>query len=340
MKKIVTVLISLMLVIGIFTGCGQKETKGVANNSKSEADNGKEYVMKLGHVLATDHPVHIALTGASDKIKEKTGGKVDIQIYPNGELSSYQDGVESVIAGAPYIFYSSPGQFSDYVPNFAALQAPFLYGSFEEYSALMDTEVITKLKEEAEVAGIHTLSLNFVSGFRNLLTDYPVSSVEDIKNLKIRVPGNPVFVKPFELMESNPSSINWSETYTSLQQGVVDAIEGTSNNIYNAKMYEVKKIVTETAHIIDLSGVFIGTKYWETLPVEYQQIITEEIANAEVVQNDLAKKADLEFKQKLIDEGVTFNEVDKSSFQEATKSIILEYEIGQEFLDTIVEVNK
>ncbi|WP_157949986.1 TRAP transporter substrate-binding protein DctP [Vallitalea okinawensis] len=342
MKKILSILMSLILVVGIFTGCGQEEAsdKQVETNSKAENDSGEEYVIKLGHVLATDHPVHISLQGASDKIKERTSGKVDIQIYPNGELSSYQDGVESVIAGAPYIFYSSPGQFSDYVPNFAALQAPFLYGSFEEYSALMDTEVISKLKEEADAAGIHTLSLNFVSGFRNLLTDYPVNSVEDIENLKIRVPGNPVFVKPFELMNTNPSSINWSETYTSLQQGVVDAIEGTSNNIYNAKMFEVKNVVTETAHIIDLSGVFIGTKYWDTLPTEYKEIITEEIAKAEVVQNDLAKKADSEFKEKLMAEGVTFNEVDKSSFQEATKSIVLEYEIGQELLDTIAEVNK
>lgn len=334
MKKSLSILLVFMLLMGVLGGC-----TGKASDTSADTKD-KKHVIKLGHVLATDHPVHISLQGASDKIKERTDGMVEIQVYPNGELSSYQNGVESVISGAAYMFYSSPGQFSDYVPNFAALQAPFLYGSFEEYSALMDTEVIAKLRAEAEEQGIHTLSLNFVSGFRNLLTDYEVNSVEDIKNLKIRVPGNPVFVKPFELMNANPSSINWSETYTSLQQGVVDAIEGTSNNIYNAKMYEIKNIVTETAHIIDLSGLFIGTKYWETLPAEYQKIITEEIANAEVVQNDLAKSADLEFKQKLTDEGVTFNEVDKTSFQEATKSIVLEYEIGQELLDTISQVNK
>ncbi len=328
MKRFVSILMAVLMVVGILTV------------TTSSAAKKKKFVIKLGHVLATDHPIHISLTGASEAISKRTDGKVDVQIYPNGELSSYQNGVEAVVLGAPYIFYSSPGQFSDYVPNLAALQAPFLYGSFEEYSALMDTEVIAKMKAEAEAAGIHVLSLNFVSGFRNLLTDFEVNSVKDIKNLKIRVPGNPVFVRPFELMKTNPSSINWNETYTSLQQGVVDAIEGTSNNIYNAKMFEVKKIVTETAHIIDLSGVFIGTKYWAKLPAEYQTIIAEEITNAEVIQNELAKKADLKFKKMLQDGGVTFNQVDKSSFQELTKSIVLEYEIGQELLDTIEKVNK
>lgn len=332
MKRILVLFLTLTLMLAMLTGCGSNAPE--EGTSESE----KTFEIKFGHVLSTDSPVHITMTAMSEKVKERTNGAVDIQVYPNGELASYRNGPEAVLSGAAYMFYSSPGQFSDQVPDFAALQAPFLYDGFGHYSKLMGTSVTDKLEKQAEEKGIHVLSLNFVLGFRSLLTDYEVKSVEDIKGLKIRVPSNPVFVKPFELMNANPSGINWGETYTSLQQGVVDAIEGTNNSIYNAKMYEVKNIITMTEHIIDLSGLFISKEYWETLPQEYRDIITEEIKIAETKHNELAEKVDNELRAKLEAEGVTYNTVDKSSFQEATKSIVLGFDIGEELLKTLDEV--
>ncbi len=336
MKKTLLLLVSLVMLVPVFAS-GNKENEKVASESSAVAQK-EVYEIKLGHVLSSDHPVHIAMIQMSEGVNKRTNGAVDIQVYPNGELASYKDGPEAVLSGAAYMFYSSPGQFADQVPDFVALQAPFLYDSFDHYSKLMDTDVIAKLGEQAENKGIHVLSLNFVSGFRNLLTGFEVNSVSDIENLKIRVPGSPVFVKPFELMNTNPSAIAWSETYTSLQQGVVDAIEGTSNNIYNAKMYEVKNIITETQHILDLSGLFIGDAYWKKLPAEYQDIITEEVKKAEVVQNTMAKDGVSEYKKILTAAGATFNSVDKSTFKEATASIINSFDIGPDLLKTLEEI--
>lgn len=202
----------------------------------------------------------------------------------------------------------------------------------------MDSEAIAKMKTAAEAEGIYVLSLNLVSGYRNLLSGDAVNSVEDINGLKIRVPGNKVWTVPFEMMGTNPSSINWSETYTALQQGVVDAIEGTSVNIYNGKMYEVKNVVTETGHIIDSSGLFISSKYWMALPEEYQQIISEEVQAIEDLHSERAMASEESFKEMLIAEGVAFNTVDKSSFREATQSVILGYDIGQELLNAMENI--
>ncbi len=346
MKKTLSLLLVAILVVGMFGGCSSDKAEETTTDTAKTEEKTEEkveektYEIKMGHVLATEHPVHIAMVELSEAVSKRTNGNVDIQVYPNGELSSYKDGPEAILSGAAYMFFSSPGQFSDYVPGFVALQAPFLYDGFEHYAKLQDTDVIKGLKEESEGKGIHVLSLNFVSGFRNLLTDYEVTSVEDINNLKIRVPGNPVFTVPFELMGTNPSAIAWGETYTSLQQGVVDAIEGTSNNIYNAKMFEVKNVVTETGHILDLSGLFISADYWSTLPQEYRDIIAEEVLNAEKTQNTLAEQAEIDYKEILIAEGVAYNTVDKSSFKEATKSIILGFEIGQAMLDALEDVKQ
>lgn len=335
-------LAAALLVAGMFatmlTGCGSKSTETPADGGQGAAPE-KTYVIKMGHVLATSHPVHIAMTEAAERIAERTNGGVDLQIYPNGELSSYQDGVEAVRSGAPYLFFSSPGQFSDYVPDMAALQAPFLYDTFEDYSNLMDTDVIKDLEADAADQGIKVLSLNFVSGFRHILTDKPINTVEDLKNLKIRVPGNPVFIKPFEAMGTNPSSIDWGETYQALQQGVVDAIEGTVGNIYDAKMFELKKELTMTAHLIDMSGIFISADFWDTLPAEYQTVIQEEITAAADRQNEAAKQIEEEYIGLLQDEGVNIHEVDKSSFIEATQDVVLQYDIGQRLVDTVAEVN-
>lgn len=343
-KQLLKRLAAIAMVVGmtgaLLTGCGGDKA-ATGDNSTDSADNtpDKTYVIKMGHVLATTHPVHIAMTEAAEKIAERTNGAVDLQIYPNGELSSYQDGVEAVRSGAPFLFFSSPGQFSDYVPDMAALQAPFLYSTFEEYSNLMDTDVIKNLEAQAEKQGIKVLSLNFVSGFRHILTDKPITDVSDMKNLKIRVPGNPVFIQPFEAMQANPSSINWNETYQALSQGVVDAIEGTVGNIYDAKMFELKKELTKTAHLIDMSGIFIGVDFWNTIPEEYQIIIQEEITAAAERQNEAAQQIEEDYIGKLEEAGVTFHDVDKTSFIEATKDIVLQYDIGQELVDTVAEVN-
>ena len=325
------------MVSALLVGCGNnKEASDQADTSEAPEKN---YVIKMGHVLATSHPVHIAMTEAAEKIAERTNGGVELQIYPNGELSSYQDGVEAVRSGAPYLFFSSPGQLSDYVPDMAALQAPFLYSTFEEYSNLMGTDVMNKLQAQAEEQGIKVLSLNFVSGFRHLLTDKAITCVDDVKNLKIRVPGNPVFVQPWEAMKANPSSIGWGETYQALQQGVVDAIEGTVGNIYDAKMFELKKEMTRTAHQIDMSGMFISMDFWNTIPEEYQTIIQEEIDAAAERQNAAAQQIEEDYIGKLEEVGVTFHDVDKSTFIEATKGIVQQYELGQELVDTVAEVN-
>lgn len=305
---------------------------------KKEAQEEEEmtFEIKLGHVLSSSSPIHKAMLGMSERVNEKTQGKVDIQVYPNGELAAYRDGPEAVKAGAAYFFYSSPGIFADDVPDFVALQSPFLYDSAEEYSALTRTDVFDTLKKQAADKGIHVLSLNFVSGLRNVLTDKPIQTVEDLNGLKIRVPGNPVFVRPFEMMGALPSGINWAETYTALQQGVVDAIETTYLYGYNAKMHEVKKIYSLTGHILDLSGLFISLDYWQTLPEEYRDIISEEVLVAEDEQNRLVKEMLEEYRKKMEDEGVQVIEVtDKSSFREATESIIYDFNIGQNLIDAV-----
>jgi len=343
LKKLAAITLAIGMTGALLTGCGGGG-KPAADSSGASSDTAdstpsQTYVIKMGHVLATTHPVHIAMTEAAERIAERTNGAVDLQIYPNGELSSYQDGVEAVRSGAPFLFFSSPGQFSDYVPDMAALQAPFLYSTFEEYSNLMDTDVIKDLEAQAEAQGIKVLSLNFISGFRHILTDKAITDVSDLKNLKIRVPGNPVFIQPFEAMGTNPSSIAWSETYQALQQGVVDAIEGTVGNIYDAKMFELKKEITRTSHLIDMSGIFIGMDFWNTIPEEYQVIIQEEIDAAAERQNEAAKQIEEDYVGLLEEAGVTFHDVDKTSFVEATKDIVLQYDIGQELVDTVAKVN-
>lgn len=336
MKKFLGIALVFSLLLAV-CGCGgSQQPQGAGSPTAGDTSTEEQkFVIKLGHVRATDDPCNIALVGASERILERTNGNVEIQVYPNGELASYGDGIEAVRSDAAYIFYSSPGQFSDYVKDFVALQCPYLYDSFETYEALMDTPVIQKLTEQAEAQGIHTINLDFLTGFRFILTDKPITTVEDVKNLEIRLPNNRVWTEPFEAMDAKITCLAWSETYTALQQGVVKAIEGDPALIYNAKMYELKTVMSETNHLLDLSGTFIGTGYWNTLPQEYRDIITEEFNKASYENNRAYERLIEESRQKLTELGVEFHPVDMAGFQEATKHLVLQYDIGQELLDTL-----
>lgn len=329
MKKLIAAILALTLILslGAFALADDKEESPDA-----------EFVIRLGHVRTADTPCHIALQGAADRIFERTNGAVQILVYPNGELAAYGDGIEAVRSDAAYIFYSSPGQFSDYVPDFVALQCPYLYDTFEQYEALMDSDVIKTLTDQAEEEGIHTINLAFLTGFRYILTDHPVTTVDDVKGLKIRLPNNRVWTEPFELMGANITCLDWGESYTALQQGIVDAVEGDPTLFVDAKMYELKKVCSETNHLLDLSGLFIGSGYWDTIPEEYQQIITEEFAAA-ADENNRGYEEKIEIaRQQLIDEGVEFYPVEIDGFKEKTESLVLKYSVGEELLKELAAI--
>jgi len=264
----------------------------------------------------------IKVTG---KIRERTGGDVNIQVFPGGQLPTYKDNLEQVVNGANWIAVEDLTYVGDYVPNFGALAGPMLYDSYDEYLAMMDTDLVADLTAQAEEKGIKIINADYMFGFRHMITNKPIATPADLEGMKIRVPGSQIFISTLASMGASPQAIPFTETYSGVQQGVVEGLEGSILTMYSTKIYEVAKVMSMTKHFLGSVGIYISPSVWDKLTPEQQAIVDEEFAAGAISNTENLIKLDKEYRALLEAEGVTFVEADTAAFSKLTASVYTEF---------------
>lgn len=261
------------------------------------------------------------LIKVTDKIRERTDGEVNIKVFPGGQLPVYKDNLEQVVNGANWIAVEDLSYLGDYVPDYAALAGPMLYNSYDEYLALMKSEFVADLEQKAEEKGIKVLNADYIFGYRHMITNKEIKTPEDMKGMRIRVPGSPLFINTLKAMGAAPAALPFPETYAGVQQGVVDGLEGSILTMYSTKIYEVAKNMSYTKHFLGTVGLYISPQVWDKLSEDEQNIVMEEIEAGAKSNTEELVKLDEEYTQKLKDNGVTFNEVDSAAFKALTSEV-------------------
>ena len=275
--------------------------------------------MRLSHVFSPREDLAIAIETVAENIFQKTHGAIEILTYPQGQIATYKDGVEMVVRGAHFISVEDPSYIGDYVPEFTALVGPMLYRNYDEYTSLVATPLVQGWVKQLETKGIKVLSLEYIFGFRNVITDKVIRTPQDLAGLKLRTPGSKLFIETINAMGATATPLPWGETFSAVQQGVVDGLEGSNFTNAQTKAYETgKKKVALTNHFLGTAGVYISTEVWAKIPLEYQVIIQEEFtAEAKnMIARLKAKRADV--MTELEQHGVEFNEIDRAAFEKRT----------------------
>ena len=331
-KKISLLLaLSLMFTV-VLVGCGSDDEEAtdpeveengeeVVDNNENEEDEDYKLVLKLSHVFNPEEQLTKSMDLIAERIMEKTDGAIEIQTYPQGQIATYKDGMEQVVRGADFISVEDPSYLEDYVPDFTALVGPMLYDTYEEYTEMLKTDLVADMIDRAEDEGIKILGLDYIFGFRNVITDEVIKTPEDLNGLKIRVPGSQLFIDTLNAMGANATSLPWGETISAMQQGVVDGIEGSEFTNIGNKVYEIKKNVALTKHFLGTAGAYISTEVWDDIPEKYQEIIQEEFTYGAEEMIEINTKEHSDVVEELESHGVEFNEVDKPAFVEATKVV-------------------
>lgn len=322
--------LSLMLTV-VLVGCGNGEDEAtdpaVEDNDEEVADNGEEVdedyklVLKLSHVFNPEEQLTKSMDLVADRIMEKTDGAIEIQTFPQGQIATYKDGMEQVVRGAEFISVEDPSYLEDYVPDFTALVGPMLYDTYDEYTEMLETDLVADLVDKAEDEGIKILALDYIFGFRNVITDEVIETPEDLDGIKIRTPGSQLFIDTLNAMGATATSLPWGETISAMQQGVVDGIEGSEFTNIGNKVYEIKKNVAMTKHFLGTAGVYISTEIWNDIPEKYQDIIQEEFTYGAEEMIEINTQEHSDVVEELESYGVEFNEVDREAFVEATKPV-------------------
>lgn len=282
----------------------------------------KKVVFKLSHNFTPQQSLHLAFVQVAKNISERTGGTVEIQIYPNAEIANGLDGVEQCMRGAEFINVYDPSCMADWVPDYSALIGPMLYADPAEFSAMCQTDLALSLNKQAEAVGIKMLALDYTFGKRNIATaKKQINSIDDLQGMKIRVPKSQLWVETFMALGANPVATSWGEVYNSLQQGVVDGMESSNSDMYDSAIQEVVKHIANTGHFIGTAAVMTSKQVWDRLTPEQQQIIQEEMTAGAKLNNEMSMKDEDNAQHKMEEAGVVFNDVDLKPFREKTKIV-------------------
>lgn len=283
-----------------------------------------KYTLNVGMVVSESDPMYKGSLEFKKRVEERTNGNVVIKIFPNSQLGGTDDLQEQARMGANVGVITDTGRLADVVPEIGILNAPFIATSYEDARKIVLSDVFKNIASKLEDHNYKVLSFNWYQGARHFLTNKPIHKPADLKGLKIRTPGSAVWRKSVGAMRATPTPLSWSEVYPGIQQGVIDGAEAQNTATYGAALYEVIKYINKTGHFQLMTGLVVGTQWFNSLPDEYQKILTEEAVKAGDYASDLTNKLSVEYEKEMQDKGVTIVEVDKTPFINAIQKVYKE----------------
>ena len=281
-----------------------------------------EVTLRLAHNGGPGTPTTLEAEQLAERVSARSGGKLTLELFPGSQLGAVQDVVAQVAEGAPIVSNGEPSLYATYGgPDLGVLTAPFLIDSPDQWPMLVESDLITGLAETIAAEGnLRILDLGWYVGERHIIGAAPYPTPADLAGVKIRIPPLPAWTATFEAVGATPVTVDFTEVYTALSQGVVDAAEAPLSAINGGRWQEVAKDVTLTGHFRQFQGFVMAESVFAGLPEEYQRILLEEFKtggqNATAAEIASAETLRGEFEA----QGVTFTEADTDAYRAATES--------------------
>jgi tripartite ATP-independent transporter DctP family solute receptor len=234
---------------------------------------GQKIEVRISACNSLDHPQTLGLLRMKEYVEGKTGGAVEINIFPNSQLADEAESLEQVQMGVLEMATASIGPIVPFQKKFAVLDIPFLFNDYPEAWAVLDSKVGSDLFATFEEVGLYGLGW-YENGYRHVTNNIqPIQTVADFKGLKIRTMQAPMHMLNFRELGANPTPVPFSEVYMALAQKIADGQENPIANIWDLKLIEVQKYTSLTGHIYDAMPLVANLKWYKGLPAEYQSII-------------------------------------------------------------------
>jgi TRAP-type transport system periplasmic protein len=277
-----------------------------------------QYKLKYAHNLAASHPLNIRAKEAADAIRKETNGRVDLQIFPNGQMGTDTDMLSQVRSGAIDFLTQGGVVVSTLVPVSAINGIGFAFKDYNQVWAAMDGDLGAYIRTAVSKVGLIAMDKVWDNGFRHITSSVkPVQSPADLKGLKIRVPVSPLWTSMFKAFDAAPTSINFSEAYSALQTKVVDAEENPLALIETGRFFEVQKYCSLTGHIWDGFWFLGNARSWDKLPPDLQAVVAKHLNAAAVAERADIAALNTSLETSLKSRGMVFNKPDIQPFRAA-----------------------
>ena len=299
-------------------------------------------VLKLGHIAEVSHPYAQGADYFAKLVGEKSGGNMEVQVFPSSQLGSQKDMTEGLIYGTIDMVLTGTADLGQFQPKMSIFDLPFLFKDRAHAYKSLDT-VGMELGKDLEPKGMKLLGF-MENGIRHLTNNVrPVKAPADMAGLKIRVMSNKIYIETIKSLGASPTPMAFGELYSAMQQGTVDGQENPSAHIYTKRFFEVQKYASMTAHAYAPEPVLISMITWGRLSDAQKAIIQEAATEAVAWQRELSTKEDNEYWDKIKATGkIEVVEVDRAPFMEATQPVWKEFAgtVGQDNIDKILALSK
>jgi TRAP-type transport system periplasmic protein len=327
LRGVLRLVVVVALGLAVLTGTAGQSTAGT--------------VIRMGHVGYPGSLFALANDEFAKRANEALKGKYEVKVFHSSQLGSDEEMLKGIKVGVLEMFQPST-IMSTVDQKFGVFEMPYLFKDRAHAKKVAeDPQIKAALFDPLPDKGLRLLGM-WENGFRVITNNArPIVKPEDLKGIKLRVPGGVWRVKMFRAYGANPTPLAYSEVFAALQAGVMDGQENPFSQIWGGKFHEVQKYLSLSDHVYTPSYSIVAERFWKTLPPDVQQVL----AKISVEVGDFARKEgarmDKELQEKM-QQSLKINEVDKDAFVAASKPVYEEFakEVkgGKELVDRILSL--
>lgn len=284
-------------------------------------------VWRMGHILPPDHPTTTALNAASEEIAERTDGRIEIKVFPAGQLGGAKEILTGMTIGTHEMAFDGAGMLSQWTKELGVFEAPYLAKDFAHLDRMASSdkgqELIEKLRKDH---GLRVLDIWYY-GTRHMTNNaHPINTPADVEGLKLRVPEVKLSLGFIKALGGSPTPMAFPELYLGMQTGVVDGQENPLPTIKAAKFFEVQDHLALTGHLVQFVAPLVSEAVWNSASEGDRAIVSEVFQsvgddyNQSIVENEASLVADLEAK------GMKVTQPDRAAFAAAVTPIFADFE--------------
>ena len=297
-------------------------------------------VFKASDVQPPGYPTVVATENLGKKLQAATKGRLSVQMYPSALLGAEKETIEQTQIGAIQLLRVSAGAVGPIVDDINVVNMPFLFKSTAHAEKMMDGPIGQELLDRITAhptAGLVGLCW-MDAGARSIYnTRKPIKSIDDLKGLKIRVIGNPIFIEMMNALGGNGVAMGYDQVFSALQTGVIDGAENNLPSYVFSNHYTAAKYYSLTEHLIIPELLLFSKRAWGSLSPDDQGLIKKFAREAQLEERELWKTYEREAMEKAKAAGCEIVEIaDKTPFQNAVKPVWDKY--GPKYQDMIKRV--
>ncbi|SDS86118.1 TRAP transporter substrate-binding protein [Pseudomonas granadensis] len=293
--------------------------------------------LKVADIHPKGYPTTVAEESMGKMLTKETNGELTFKYFPGGVLGSEKEVIEQMQVGAIQMSRVSLGIVGPVVPDVNVFNMPFIFRDHQHMRNVIDGPVGDEILGKITNSEFGLVALAWMDGgTRNIYTKKPVRKLEDLKGMKIRVQGNPMFIDMMNAMGANGIAMDTGEIFSALQTGVIDGAENNPPTLLEHNHFQNAKFYSLTGHLILPEPIVMSKITWEKLTPDQQTLVKKAAKAAQAEERELWDKKSAASEEKLKAAGVEFITVDKKPFYDATAPVREKY--GAPYADLIKKI--